>query len=151
MQKHANLVRWRTGVPKATILLVEDSKIQRMQSERILSKAGYTVLNANDGEQALQLARANLPDLILLDMLLPKLGGEQVLQMLKADAATAHIPVIALSGLTQSNEAKLMQAGAAGYFEKSRFEDSMGQEALLNMLQRVLRESKPTKQAIAGS
>ena len=137
-------------MPKATILLVEDSKIQRMQSERILSKAGYTVLNANDGEQALQLARANLPDLILLDMLLPKLGGEQVLQMLKADAATAHIPVIALSGLTQSNEAKLMQAGAAGYFEKSRFE-GMGQEALLNMLQRVLRESKPTKQAIAGA
>ena len=44
-----------------------------------------------------------------------------------------------------------MQAGAAGYFEKSRFEDSMGQEALLNMLQRVLRESKPTKQAIAGA
>ena len=151
MQKHANLVRWRTSVPKATILLVEDSKIQRMQSERILSKAGYTVLNANDGEQALQLARANLPDLILLDMLLPKLGGEQVLQMLKADAATVHIPVIALSGLTQSNEAKLMQASAAGYFEKSHFEDSMGQEALLNMLQRVLREPKPKKQAIAGA
>ena len=102
MQKHANLVRWRTGVPKATILLVEDSKIQRMQSERILSKAGYTVLNANDGEQALQLARANLPDLILLDMLLPKLGGEQVLQMLKADAATAHIPVIALRVLRRA-------------------------------------------------
>src|SRR5436309_14103105 len=96
MQKHANLVRWRTSVPKATILLVEDSKIQTMQSERILSKAGYTVLNANDSEQALQLARANLSDLILLDMLMPKLGGEQVLQMLKVDAATAHLPVIGL-------------------------------------------------------
>jgi CheY-like chemotaxis protein len=138
-------------VPRATILLVEDSKIQRLQSERILSKAGYAVINANDGEQALQLARASLPDLILLDMLLPKLGGEQVLEMLKADRATAHIPVIALSGLTQTNEAKLMQAGAAGYFEKSRFEDSRGHDVLLHMLERVLRESSPKKQANAGA
>jgi CheY-like chemotaxis protein len=58
-------------------------------------------------------------------LLLPKLEGQQVLQMLQADAATAHIPVIASIGLTQPNEAKLMQAGAAGYFEKSRFEDSL--------------------------
>ena len=68
-----------------------------MASGRVLAKAGYNILNAADGEEALRSAYENLPDLILLDMLLPKLGGQQVLHALKSNPETAHIPVIVLS------------------------------------------------------
>ena len=63
---------------KTTVLLVEDSKFQKLVNERMLHKAGYTVLTASDGEEALRLARETIPDIILLDMLLPKLGGREV-------------------------------------------------------------------------
>ncbi len=66
-----------------TILLVEDNRIQRLVNERILHKAGYNVLYAADGEEALRLARQSIPDIILLDMLLPKLGGREVMQALR--------------------------------------------------------------------
>ena len=109
---------------KTTVLLVEDSKVQKLMNERILHKAGYTVLNAADGEEALRLARETIPDVVLLDMLLPKLSGPEVLQALKQDPATARIPVIVLSSLPQCNEARLAQEGAASYFEKSRLFDN---------------------------
>ncbi len=67
---------------KTTVLLVEDSKFQKLVNERMLHKAGYTVLTASDGEEALRLARETIPDIILLDMLLPKLGGREVITRL---------------------------------------------------------------------
>ena len=76
------------------VLLVEDSKIQKLANERILHKAGYIVLNAADGEEALRLAREKIPDIVLLDMLLPKLGGREVMRALRADPPTAMIPVL---------------------------------------------------------
>ena len=82
-------------------------------------KAGYQVLSAVDGEQGLRMARESIPDLILLDMLLPKVTGLDVLKALKGDARTANIPVIVLSGLSQANEAKLVKEGAAAFFVKS--------------------------------
>ena len=102
---------------KTTLLLVEDSKLLRVANARVLTKAGYTVISAEDGEQALGLAQECLPDLILLDMLLPKLGGPQVLEALKKNPTTAHIPVIVLSSLSQLNEGRLKSDGAAAYFE----------------------------------
>lgn len=79
-----------------SILLVEDSRFLRRANERVLAKAGYEVVTAADGEEALQLARTKAPDLILLDMLLPKLGGPEVLRALRGDPATAAIPVVVL-------------------------------------------------------
>ena len=92
---------------KTTVLLVEDSKVQKLMNERILHKAGYTVLNAADGEEALRLARETIPDIVLLDMLLPKLGGREVMLALRGDPSTARIPVIFFSSLSQANELKL--------------------------------------------
>lgn len=131
-----------------TVLLVEDSKIQKLQNERILHKAGYWVLSAADGEGALRLAREKVPDLIVLDMLLPKLGGTEVLQALRQDPATALIPVIVLSSLPQINSAKLRGEGATDYFEKSRLTaDKLGPEVFVEMVARVLRQSElKTKQ-----
>jgi len=128
---------------KKTILLVEDSKVQKLAAERILLKAGYLVLLAGDGEEALSLARESIPDLVLLDLMLPGVGGEEVLYSLKRDSRTEHIPVIVVSHLPPTNFANLKAAGAAEYFHKSRFlEDDEGQAAFLGMIDRVLRESE---------
>ncbi len=115
------------GIPNQTkitgddvkILLIEDSKFQRMANERALVKAGYSVIHAGDGDEGLRAARENVPDLILLDMMLPKLSGLEVLRTLKGDVLLKHIPVIVLSGLGQANEAKLLNEGAAAFLVKS--------------------------------
>ena len=117
-----------------TILLVEDSRFLRRANERILAKAGYQVTTAADGEEALHLARTMAPDLILLDMLLPKIGGPEVLRALHSDPATASIPIIVLSSLPQSNEQKLKGEGAVAYFEKSRLDLDNDSEALLRIV-----------------
>ncbi len=126
-----------------TILLVEDNRIQRLVNERILHKAGYNVLYAADGEEALRLARQSLPDIILLDMLLPKLGGREVMQALRQSSSTAQISVLVFSGLHQSNEEKLKKEGAAGYFQKSRLtEKGDGEAELVGLIERLIHESK---------
>jgi DNA-binding response OmpR family regulator len=76
------------------ILLIEDSKFQRVANGRTLVKAGYSVIHAGDGDEGLRIAREDMPDLILLDMMLPKLSGLDVLRALKADVLVKHIPVI---------------------------------------------------------
>src|ERR1700674_2438984 len=101
-----------------TILLVEDSKFLRVATERILTKAGYQVICAGDGEEALALAGSRLPDLIVLDMLLPKLSGPEVLRSLKKNHVTGPIPVVVLSSLAQNNGPKLGQEGADAFIEK---------------------------------
>jgi len=103
-----------------TVLLVDDSRFFRTATERTLVKAGYGVVTASDGEEALRVAREKLPSLILLDMLLPKLDGAGVLRRLKAEPATAKIPVLVLTSLSQRNEEKLVKDGAAGFLEKDQ-------------------------------
>jgi len=102
-----------------TILLIEDSKLLRTANARALVKAGYQVIGVGDGEEGLRSARETMPELILLDMLLPKITGLDVLKRLKSDVRTKNIPVIVLSGLSQANEAKLLKEGAAAFLEKS--------------------------------
>ena len=106
----------------------------RMASERALAKAGYRVVSTDDGKRALQIARESHPDLILLDMLLPSLGGPEVLRALKNDPLTAPIPVVVLSSLPQTNEARLKQDGAAAYFEKSRLGLDTGTQSLIQIV-----------------
>jgi CheY-like chemotaxis protein len=131
------------------ILLVDDSKLQRLAIQRILAKAGHEVSLASDGEEGLRLARQTLPNLVLLDMILPCMDGPAVLEALKKDPATAHIPVIALTGLSQRNEEKLKSAGAAAFYQKSELGVEKGTEALLAVIQRVL--AAVPKAAVAGT
>jgi len=123
---------------KCKVLLVEDSKFLRMANERALCRAGYEVSTAADGQEALQVANDKLPDIILLDMLLPKLSGPDVLRALKANPATMDIPVIVLSSLSQKNGEKLIQEGAAAYFEKSTLELDKGSNPLAATIETVL-------------
>jgi CheY-like chemotaxis protein len=120
------------------ILLVEDSKFLRLSTERALARVGYEMSSAADGEEALLMAREKLPDLILLDMLLPKMSGPEVLMALKKDPLTKAIPVVVMTGLSQKNAARLQEDGAAGFLEKSALELDKGSEKLLAAVREIV-------------
>jgi CheY-like chemotaxis protein len=130
------------------VLLVEDSKFLRLANERVLTKAGYKVTVAPDGEEALRVAQKELPDVILLDMMLPKLSGPDVLRKLKESPATSSIPVIVLTSLSQKNEEKLMQAGAAAYFEKSALDLDKNSDRLAATVESVLHRISLQKRGV---
>lgn len=120
------------------ILLVEDSLAIRQENERVLLKAGYEVVCAKDGESALKLAREQHPEFILLDMILPKMSGPEVLKRLKKDPATSNIPVIVLSSLSEKNRQKLIEAGADEYLQKSTLSPMPGMNLLPKILEDVI-------------
>lgn len=120
------------------ILLVEDSLTIRRANESALHKAGYEVICAEDGESALQQAHDKKPDLILLDMILPKISGPEVLRHLKQKTETAGIPVVVLSSLTEKNREKLMEEGAEEYIEKNTLMPVAGMNRLPEMLENII-------------
>lgn len=128
------------------ILLVEDSKFLRIATERALIRAGYETTSATDGFEALKLAREGSPDLILLDMLLPKMSGLDVLRTLKQDEFTRSIPVVVLTGMSQKNAPRLQQDGASGFLEKSVLELDKGADKLLMALDDIVK-ALPTRSA----
>jgi DNA-binding response OmpR family regulator len=101
------------------ILIVEDSRFLRLSNERALTKAGHNVISASDGEEGLRLAVERQPDLIILDMLLPKMSGRDVLRAIRANSDIRKTPVMVLTSLPQANEDRLLKEGATAYFEKS--------------------------------
>jgi twitching motility two-component system response regulator PilH len=107
-------VRLRTSV-----LIADDSLASRGMIAQQLRRHGYSVTLAKDGEEALQVAKSRQPDLILLDILMPKLSGLAVLRRLKSDATTRDIPVVVLSSLAEENDARVLAEGACGYIAKS--------------------------------
>ena len=121
------------------ILLIEDSKFQRIANERALVKAGHVVIHAGDGDEGLRMARESIPDLILLDMMLPKVSGLDVLRALKGDVLVKHIPVIVLSGLGQANEAKLLNEGATAFLVKSEKSLLNNSSILIQAIEEVLK------------
>ena len=128
-----------------TVLVTEDSMFLRIANQRILTRAGYDVITATDGPEALQMARDQHPDLVLLDMMLPRLSGQSVLQKLKADPGTAAIPVVILSSLSQVNAEKLRAAGAAAFLEKGQILDNP--RPLLQAIESALRKASERKTA----
>jgi len=124
------------------ILLVDDSKFLRLATERALVRAGYDVRAATDGEQALSTARDYHPDIILLDMLLPKISGPEVLKSLKRDPETSTIPVIVFTGLSQKNAQRLQQDGAYAFLDKSELSLDTGRRPLLAAIAEILKRLK---------
>jgi CheY-like chemotaxis protein len=117
---------------------VEDSLAIRRANASALNKAGYEVICAEDGESALQAAKEGNPDLIVLDMILPKMSGPDVLRHLKAEPVTAAIPVVVLSSLTEKNRQKLMEEGAEDYIEKNSLMPVPGMNLLPKMLENII-------------
>jgi len=102
-----------------TILVVEDNEMNRDMLCRRLSRKGYSVLVAQDGVEGLSVARAEFPDLIIMDLSLPRVDGWEASRRLKADAATSAIPIIALTAHAMSTDKdKALAAGCDDFDTK---------------------------------
>lgn len=101
------------------ILVADDEDLVRSYIEKKLAKLGYTVLSAKDGEEALEKVFSNVPDIILMDVKMPKLNGIEACKRIKSDEKTSHIPIIMLSAKAQSSEINEgIEAGADKYLCK---------------------------------
>lgn len=104
------------------VLVVEDDEFLRSLTAKRLEKEGYTVVVAVDGESAVSVATDNLPNLILLDLLLPGVNGFDVLAKLKASEALKKVPVIVFSNLGQKEDIERAQGlGATDFLIKANF------------------------------
>ena len=102
-----------------TILLVEDSALNRKLVETVLRPYGYRLLVAKDGEEAISIAAAEHPDLILMDMGLPKMSGYEATKMLRARKETLHTPIIAVTAHAMDDERKrALEVGCDAYMTK---------------------------------
>ena len=102
------------------ILLIEDEVLILRMYEKVFGFEGYTVLTAVDGVEGLRKAKADKPELILLDIMMPKMDGLRVLEELKADPETKAIPIVVLTNLSSDLVIKdAFTKGAAGYLVKS--------------------------------
>ncbi len=104
------------------ILIVEDDKFLRELMTRKLLSLQYEVVSASDGEEGLEKIKTELPDVVLLDLILPGINGFEVLELAKKDSAIAKIPVIILSNLGQSEDIKKgLELGAQDFLVKAHF------------------------------
>ena len=101
------------------ILLVEDNEMNRDMLSRRLERKGYQVVLATDGQEGVEMAASEAPDVVLMDMSLPVLDGWEATRRLKAAPATAHLPVIALTAHAMSSDrGKALEAGCDEYETK---------------------------------
>jgi CheY-like chemotaxis protein len=103
-----------------------------------MARIDYSPTPSLDGEDGLRVARENIPDLSLLDMMLPKVSGLDVLRALKIDVLVKRIPVILLSGLGQANDAKLLKEDAAAFLMKSEKAWEDNSAVLIEAIERAL-------------
>ena len=101
------------------ILLVEDNPMNRRVAEFLLKAQGYIVDEARDGQEALEMLKTKVPDLILMDLQLPGMDGYAATKIIKQDASTKNIPVVALTAYAMSGDAeRAREAGCEGYITK---------------------------------
>lgn len=102
------------------ILIIEDERALRRSMEYRLRKEDYAVVTAQNGEEGLARAAEATPDLVLLDLVLPKLNGFEILRRFKADPAMKNVPVVVFTNLSQeTDQSQAEELGAAGFFVKS--------------------------------
>jgi DNA-binding response OmpR family regulator len=124
-------------VKEATILVVDDIRIIRRLVKVNLELEGYTVNEAENGEEAVRMIREDKPDLVLLDVVMPFLDGFQVLKRIREEDDTRNIPVIMLTSCAEeANQIKGWEMGISDFVAKP-----FNPNALVNVVNRVLRES----------
>jgi two-component system, cell cycle response regulator DivK len=125
---------------KRTVLYVEDNEYNRKIVRQLLSRSSYRLIEATDGETGVALAQQDLPDLILMDVQLPKMSGLDATKLLKADTRTSHIPIVVITSYALSGDREqAVQAGASSYLAKP-----FSPRELLALVQQYLPESRPT-------
>lgn len=101
------------------ILIVEDNELNLKLFRDLLGAHGYDTVETKDGFEAIDMAREQMPDLILMDIQLPEISGLEVTRRLKADAATAHIPIVAVTAFAmKDDEEKILASGCEAYISK---------------------------------
>ena len=119
---------------KKVMLADDEEELLALVSATLEGSEGFKILLAQDGAEALEMARREKPDLLFLDVMMPKLNGYEVCRELKKDPATASITIIMLTALAQDSERiKAMEAGADGYLTKP-----FSPTALLNKVEEIL-------------
>jgi DNA-binding response OmpR family regulator len=118
------------------ILFIEDERALQKTFHAILKEKGYELISAYDGESGLRLAKEEKPDLILLDLILPKIHGLDVLEALKKDPATKEIPVIVLTNVEQIDAVqRALELGATTYLVKAQYTI----EEVLEKIEKILK------------
>ncbi len=105
-----------------TVLIVEDDELLRHMYQVVFEHEGFTVKVAGDGQSALVAVKQSLPDVILLDVVMPKVGGIEMLTKLSANRAWRHVPVVVTTSLTDTATAEAaLAAGATKFIQKSDY------------------------------
>jgi len=125
------------------ILLVEDNEMNRDMLSRRLTRRGFQVEIAVDGAQGIEMARAQSPDLILMDMSLPVIDGWEATRQLKADAATCGIPIIALTAHAMAGDQEQARAAGCDDYDTKPVELPRLLEKIEGQLTRVGKTSNP--------
>lgn len=130
---------------KAKILIVEDDPLMSRLYSKVFQIEGYDVLTAPDGEEGLSEIHKDIPTLILLDVMMPKMNGLELLEKLKSDPATRKIPVIMLTNLAGTADAeKAISLGAVKYIVKSEYDPKQIVEMVKEILLGYTRDSVPS-------
>ncbi len=123
----------------ARILIVDDSPSQLLGIQRIVEKLGHETITATDGAAGVDAAKASLPDLVLMDVVMPNLNGFQATRTLKREASTQHIPVVLVTTKDQDTDRMWgMRQGAKAYITKPFSEDELSE-----VLERVFSHQEP--------
>jgi CheY-like chemotaxis protein len=126
------------------ILITEDDPLMSRMYQKIFTFEGFDVIMAADGQEGLDKIRSEQPTLVLLDVMMPKLNGLEVLERLKADPATKAIPVIMLTNLSSQQDAEnAMLKGAVKYIVKSQYDPKQVADMVKEVLAGYTRNDIP--------
>jgi CheY-like chemotaxis protein len=127
------------------ILIIEDDPLMSRMYQKIFTFEGFEVVTAEDGQDGLDKIRSENPTLVLLDVMMPKLNGFEVLERLKADPATKSIPVIMLTNLSSQQDAdNAMLKGAVKYIVKSEHDPKQVADMVKEILAGYTRDEIPS-------
>jgi two-component system cell cycle response regulator DivK len=105
-------------MPKKILIIEDEPRNMKLFSD-LLTRFGYEIVEATDGEMGVESARFTAPDLILMDIMMPKMDGLEATRIIKADATTQHIPILALTSYAMKGDReRTLEAGCNGYLAK---------------------------------